>query len=262
MWRGQEKLNQNWRKIVGHREIILHLKGLSIRACNRNMGQWLFSCPHACVTLCNPMNCNLPGSSVHGIFQARILEWVAISYSRGSSWPRDGTHVPCVSWLASGIFTTSATWEAPSLFLLPSLLLRALLRSEEWQKKVLRSLQMVTFPKYTFLDHRLHPELCRALSPHYRLRVLCPQASWHPFVWGSHSQNPLMSSQAVLSSSSTPTTSRPTKGLCSGSLTPLPGSYLPHLPPPPNQGLLLIPGFRPESPPGPQPHGQVVSNGG
>ena len=39
-------------------------------------------------TLCNPMDCGPPGSSVHGIFQARILEWVAISYSRRSSRPR------------------------------------------------------------------------------------------------------------------------------------------------------------------------------
>ena len=40
-------------------------------------------------TLCHPMDCGLPGSSVHGIFQARILEWVAISFSRGSSQLRD-----------------------------------------------------------------------------------------------------------------------------------------------------------------------------
>ena len=39
----------------------------------------------SCLTLCNPMNCSLPGSSVHGILQARILEQVAISFSRGSS---------------------------------------------------------------------------------------------------------------------------------------------------------------------------------
>ena len=42
-------------------------------------------------TLCDHMDCNLPGSSVHGIFQARVLEWVAISFSKGSSWPRDLT---------------------------------------------------------------------------------------------------------------------------------------------------------------------------
>ena len=42
-----------------------------------------------CLTLCHPMDCSLPGSSVHRIFQARILEWVAISFSRESSTPRD-----------------------------------------------------------------------------------------------------------------------------------------------------------------------------
>ena len=46
-----------------------------------------------CLTLCDPIGCSLPGSSVHGILQARVLEWVAISFSRGSSWPRDRTQV-------------------------------------------------------------------------------------------------------------------------------------------------------------------------
>ena len=46
-----------------------------------------------CLTLCDPMDWSPPGSSVHGILQARILEWVAISFSRGSSWPRDRTQV-------------------------------------------------------------------------------------------------------------------------------------------------------------------------
>ena len=49
--------------------------------------KWLRSCP----TLCNPMDYSLPGSSIHGILQARMLEWVAMSSSRGSSWPRDWT---------------------------------------------------------------------------------------------------------------------------------------------------------------------------
>ena len=44
-------------------------------------------------TLCNPTDCSLPGFSIHGFFQARILEWVAISFSRGSSRPREGTRV-------------------------------------------------------------------------------------------------------------------------------------------------------------------------
>ena len=51
----------------------------------------------SCQILCESMDCNPPGSSVHGILQARILEWIAMPSSRGSSWPRDGTWVPYVS---------------------------------------------------------------------------------------------------------------------------------------------------------------------
>ena len=51
----------------------------------------------SCSTLCNPMNCSLPGSSVRGVFQAKILEWVTISSSRGSFWPRNWAHISCVS---------------------------------------------------------------------------------------------------------------------------------------------------------------------
>ena len=50
----------------------------------------------SCVTLRNPVNGSPPGSCVHGILQARILEWVAISSSRGSSQPRDQTHISCI----------------------------------------------------------------------------------------------------------------------------------------------------------------------
>ena len=49
-----------------------------------------------CPTLCNPVDCSPPGSSVHGILQARILEWVAISFSRGSSQPKNRTQVSCI----------------------------------------------------------------------------------------------------------------------------------------------------------------------
>ena len=63
-----------------------------------------------CQTLCDSMECSLPGSSVHGILQARILEWVAMPSSRGSSrWNPSLLHLPA---LAGGFFTTSATWEA------------------------------------------------------------------------------------------------------------------------------------------------------
>ena len=53
-------------------------------------------CALSRVRLCDPMDCNLPGSSVHAVFQARILEWVAISFSRGSSQPRNQTRLLCV----------------------------------------------------------------------------------------------------------------------------------------------------------------------
>ena len=64
----------------------------------------------SCVWLfVTPMDCSPPGSSIHGIFQARILEWVAISFSRRSSWPRDGTRVSCI---AGRFFTVWATgWD-------------------------------------------------------------------------------------------------------------------------------------------------------
>ena len=64
-----------------------------------------------CSTLCDPMDCNSPGSSVHEILQARILEWVAISFSRGSSQLRDQTQVSCI---AGRCFTIWATREAPN----------------------------------------------------------------------------------------------------------------------------------------------------
>ena len=56
-----------------------------------------------CLTLCNPMDCSPLGCSVYGISQAKILEWVVISLSKGSSQSRDRTHVSC---LAGGFFTT------------------------------------------------------------------------------------------------------------------------------------------------------------
>ena len=66
----------------------------------------------SCPTLCDPVDCSLPGSSIHGIFQASILEWVAISSSRGSSWPWDRTWVSHVVgrwftiWATRKVFQT------------------------------------------------------------------------------------------------------------------------------------------------------------
>ena len=71
---------------------------------------WLFyiARPDAqsCPTLCDPLDCGSPGSSVHGISQARILEWVASFSSRGSSQPRDRTQISSVSPIAGSFFTS------------------------------------------------------------------------------------------------------------------------------------------------------------
>ena len=75
----------------------------------------------SCPPLSDPMDYSPPGSPVHGIFLARILEWFAISFSRGYSWPRDQTPSPA---LAGGFFTTELAGLIASLLLL--LLLKSL----------------------------------------------------------------------------------------------------------------------------------------
>ena len=67
--------------------------------------------------ICNPMDCSPPGSSVHGSFQARILEWVAIFYSRGYSQPRNIPHLlSLLHWQAD--FLPCTIWEANIMYLL------------------------------------------------------------------------------------------------------------------------------------------------
>ena len=81
----------------------------------------------SCSVMCdsfNPMDCSLPGSSVHGIFQARVLKWVAVSFSRGSSRPRDWTWV---SYITGRCFTLWATgkpkkeWAIPNCMVMPAM---------------------------------------------------------------------------------------------------------------------------------------------
>ena len=69
----------------------------------------------SCLTLCDHMDCSPPGSSVHGILQARILEWVANSSSRGSSWPRDWTHISCTEGRFFTIWSTREWASIPIL---------------------------------------------------------------------------------------------------------------------------------------------------
>ena len=70
----------------------------------------------SCPTLCDPMNCSLPGSSVHGILQAGILKWVAISFSRRSSWPSDRTYLFCIAGRFLTIWATDHKKEKFSIF--------------------------------------------------------------------------------------------------------------------------------------------------
>ena len=84
-----------------HRETYSYIY---ICICTKSLQSWL--------TLCDPMYCSPPGSSVHGILQARKLEMVAMPFSRGRSQTRDETHISMSLALAGGFFTTSTTWEA------------------------------------------------------------------------------------------------------------------------------------------------------
>ena len=96
-----------------------YLEGLiSSIQCNRDLFILIkvmaakIQCAQSRLTLCNPMGCNPPGSSVHRIFQARILEWIVISSSRGSSWPRSRAQVSC----SAGRFLTNWVMrEAPDV---------------------------------------------------------------------------------------------------------------------------------------------------
>ena len=86
--------------------IISHVNSMCLWCC-------AVCCAQLCPTLCNTMDCSPPGSSVHGIFQARILECIAISSSRGSSRPRDQTRI---SFIGRQILYRWATWEAMYLW--------------------------------------------------------------------------------------------------------------------------------------------------
>ena len=74
---------------------------------------WVWVCVCVCIvysitqsspTLCDPLDCSLPRSSIRGVFQARVLEWVAISSFRESSQPRDSTHISCVSCITGRLY--------------------------------------------------------------------------------------------------------------------------------------------------------------
>ena len=129
---GQESLRRNGVAIIVNKWVLNAVLGCSLRhwtgpIFSHYTLEWLYwllkgfkhyhevkwsEVTQSCPTLCDPMDCSLLCSSVHGIFQARVLEWVAISFSRGSSWPTDWTQV---SRIVGRYFTVWATREVQTL---------------------------------------------------------------------------------------------------------------------------------------------------
>ena len=105
-----------------------HTRGLLWRLNEMMHRKYLAHCQHkcyihtymhakslqSCPTLCGPMDCSLPESCVHGILQERILDWVTISFSRGSSWPRDWTRVSCTFCIGRQSLYQLSHWGSPN----------------------------------------------------------------------------------------------------------------------------------------------------
>ena len=151
-------------------------------------------------TLWDPKDCSLPGSSIHGIFQARVLEWVAISFSRESSWPRDRTRV---SHMVGRCFTVWATGEvlfeqrALHFYYVPRKLW-------SWCWLILQSLQAKCFQQIFLMESqseillkckkRAHKPRQPTLHPipkhcgwnNFPCRLIWPKVGWLCFSGGWH----------------------------------------------------------------------------
>ena len=110
-----------------------------------------------------------PGSSVRGILQARILEWIAMPFSRGSSQPRDQTHISHVFCIGTGLFTTNATWGALQN------------HSAVYKGRTLRTILLRTLLAAEVDTYLGTPALHTAPKPH-----VCRQALWGTRLTGSH----------------------------------------------------------------------------
>ena len=106
-----EGLPQAWGRHHVQLNVATQWHGLSLSYCFANSRKVKALVAQSYLTLCSPMDWSLPGSSVHGILQARIMEWGAIPFSRGSFQSRDQTQVSCI---AGGFFTVWGTRETNS----------------------------------------------------------------------------------------------------------------------------------------------------
>ena len=104
-----------WAAIYGVAQSRTRLKRLSSSSSRSMNAKSLQLCP----TLCDPVSCSLPDSPVHGIVQAKIPEWVAGPSFRGSSWPRDPTHISCISCIDRQILYHQHHLGSPCLILFP-----------------------------------------------------------------------------------------------------------------------------------------------
>ena len=129
----------------------------------------------SCLTLCNPMDCSPPGFSVHGILQARILEWVAMPFSEGSSQPRNRTQVSCI---AGRFFTIWATKEAQD-----RLHLSAVNRTLNW--KSLKQEKCIISQNIWSIHCIISP--CHHVSVY---SALTPLESWSFFSWLQDASHP------------------------------------------------------------------------
>ena len=101
------------------------------------------------------MSCSLPGSSVRGIFQARILKWVAVSSSRGSYWPRDQTRISCISCIDKQILYHCTPWKAYSGKLHSVLSVYLSKKTSSWF--LFRPFFLLVSQLLSFLQHQSHP---------------------------------------------------------------------------------------------------------
>ena len=122
-----------------------------------------FAESQSCPTLCNSMHCSPPNFSVHGIFQARILEWVAMPSSKGSSRTRDWIRVSCVSCTGRLILYHFATWEAHFLSLVTTLKGKLQQRTDE-ENTVSWNVDIDSIPNFKSRPEWIKPGLVFPLS--------------------------------------------------------------------------------------------------
>ena len=150
----------------------------------------------SCPTLCNP-HCSLLRSSIHGFFQARVLEWVAISFSRASSWLRDRTWVSCI---VGRRFTIWATREVPKVAVI------SLIINWNWISLVVQWLSICVLMQGTRVPSLLQedPMCCRTTKPVRHNGWVCALEPRSRCCWSLPALEPVLCSKRSLCSEKPP----------------------------------------------------------